>query len=210
MSDLAASPGVSTAGSIYAMVTANTPEYRKIIKIEMTPDGPQSKVVQDYKLVKSISDMVSKAMAETADSDDTPQEQQLLMSAWQALAMYLSTCDDEDKAPALQVLKMVSNLMSDGPDDGPLPTGTFGATTQSAAKTAVKGKGDMQDANDPKSKLAPPFTKKKRPGEKAANTYDCPQCSRNFSTEQGMINHLKSLHAAREKQTKATPANDKD
>lgn len=70
---------------------------------------------------------------ETADSDDSPEQQQLLMTAWQALATYVSSCDDEDKSGAIVALKMVSNLMADGEGDGPLPTETFGVTQQVAA-----------------------------------------------------------------------------
>lgn len=70
---------------------------------------------------------------ETADSDDTPEQQQLLMTAWQALATYVSSCDDGDKSGAIVALKMVSNLMADGEGNGPLPTETFGVTQQVAA-----------------------------------------------------------------------------
>jgi hypothetical protein len=70
---------------------------------------------------------------EIADSDDSPESQQLLMTAWQALATYVSSCDDEDKSGAIVALKMVSNLMADGEGDGPLPTETFGVTQQVAA-----------------------------------------------------------------------------
>lgn len=127
-------PGSNSRGSIFALIGPSTPEWRKIIKIDGDPiRGFTSEVVSDYKLVKQVGVAVQAAMSEMADSDDTPEEQQLLMSAWQALAMYLSTCDDEDKPGALQALKTVSNLMADGPDDGPLPTGTFGVTTQTAA-----------------------------------------------------------------------------
>lgn len=129
-------PGASSGGSVFALIGSSTPEWHKIIKIDGDPvNGFTTEVVSDYKLIKQVGEAIQAAMSELADSDDTPQEQQLLMTAWQALAMYLSTCDDEDKAGALQALKTVSNLMSDGPDDGPLPTGTFGATTQTAATT---------------------------------------------------------------------------
>lgn len=120
-----------------------------------------------------MSEELDAALTELADSDDTPEQQQLLMSAWQALAMYLSSCDDDDKPGALQALKTVSGLMVDGPGDGPTPEGTFGATMQTAAVT-----------------------------------FSCPKCTRDFSTEQGLINHLKSLHGSREKQTKITPTQD--
>jgi hypothetical protein len=129
-------PNTRSAGSIYALIGPSTPEWRRIIKIDGDPiKGFTTEVVSDYKRVKDVTDAVQRAMEELADSDDTPQEQQLLMTAWQALAMYLSTCDDEDKSGALQALKTVSNLMSDGADDGPLPQGTFGVTTQTAATT---------------------------------------------------------------------------
>lgn len=112
---------------------------------------------------------------DVADSDDTPEEQQLLMTAWQALAAYVSTCDDDDRPDAIQALLVVSSLMSDDDDEAPA-AGAFNASTQTAA----------------------------------ASTYSCPKCERNFSTEAGLISHLAKLHAEREHQTKATPANDKD
>lgn len=130
VTEAAAVPSVQTSGSIYALVSQNVPEWRKIIKLN--PDG-SSEVVQDYKLVKQLTDQVSKAMADSADSDDPPEQQQLLMSAWQALAMYLSSCDDEDKQKAMIALKVVSALMSDNDSIGPMPDGTFGRTTQVAA-----------------------------------------------------------------------------
>lgn len=168
-------PSIQSSGSIFAMYGPSLPEWRKIIKITGDPvTGFQTELVQDYKLVKSIE-----AALELADGGDTPAPEALLMSAWQALAMYLSSCDDEDKGAAVNALKVVSDLMTDGPANGPTPAGTFGVTMQSTA---------------------------------AAQTMECsaPNCDRTFSTEQGLINHLKNVHAKREKQTKATPANDKD
>jgi hypothetical protein len=217
-------PSVFTGTSIYAMLPPSTPEWRKIIKIEMTPDGPQSSVVQDYTLVKTLTDAVASVLDE-ADSDDTPEEQQLLMAAWQALATYLSSCDDEDKTGAMTALKIVSNLMADGPDDGPLPTGTFGATTQTAAvkpKIVPKGKGGKplpagkdgksppvdKNGNPLPSWLVKKVMAKKAKSEKAADTFSCLYCARDFGTEQGLINHLKTVHAAREKQTKMTTQTD--
>lgn len=172
MTEAAAVPSVQTTGSIYAMVGSSAPEWVKIVKIN--PDGT-SEVVQDYTVKKAVAAAVQQALAEHADSDDPPEQQQLLMSAWQALAIYLSTCDDEDKPGALAALKMVSNLMADGDGTGPLPTGTFGATTQSAAES-----------------------------------YSCPKCVRSFGTEQGLINHLATVHAQRERQPKAPAGGDKD
>jgi hypothetical protein len=94
------------------------------------------------------------------------------------MALYLANTDDEDQAGALQVLKMISNLMSDeGEPNQPQPTGAFGTTSYASADTA-------------------------------ANTFDCPQCSRDFSTEAGLINHLKQVHAAREKETKMRTESD--
>lgn len=161
VTEAAAVPLVQNSGSIYALVSQSAPEWHKIIKVN--PDG-SSEVVQDYKLVKQLTDQVNKAMADQADSDDPPEQQQLLMSAWQSLAMYLAACDDEDKQKALVALKVVSALMSDDDSIGPMPDGTFGRTTQVAA-----------------------------------TVYDCPKCSRDFSTEQGLINHLAAVHAQREK-----------
>jgi hypothetical protein len=166
MTEKASVPSVSHTGNIFALYGPSLPEWRKVIRIDGSPErGFTSEVVSEGKLSKDVAEAIEKALADLADSDDTPQEQQLLMSAWQALALYLSTCDDEDKPGALNALKMVSNLMADGPDDGPLPDGTFGATTQTAAAT-----------------------------------YSCEKCARNFATEQGLINHLKDVHAKREKQ----------
>lgn len=42
----------------------------------------------------------------------------------------------------------------------------------------------------------------------AGNSFSCPQCKRNFSTQQGLINHLKQVHASREKQNKMTTETD--
>jgi hypothetical protein len=73
-----------------------------------------------------------------ADSDDSPEAQQYLMQAWQAMALYLANTDNEDQAGALQVLKMISNLMSDeGEPNQPQPTGAFGTTSYASADTAA-------------------------------------------------------------------------
>lgn len=161
-------PSTNTSGDVFAVYGPSTPTWRKIVKVEGTQEGGfVTSVVQDYTLDKAIADAIQKAWSdEFADADDTPDEQQLLMTAWQALATYASTCDDEDKAGALIALKFVSNLMAGGEADGPLPTGTFGVTQQWAA-----------------------------------TEYSCPKCTRNFSTEQGLIGHLAKLHNQREHQT---------
>lgn len=161
--DQAGIPSVSTSGSVFAAIGPSTPEWRRIVKVTGDPmSGYQTEIVQDYTLVKAVEQAL-----EQADSDDPPAQQQLLMSAWQALAMYLSSCDDEDKAGALNALKVVSNLMNDNDADGPTPAGTFGTTMQTAA---------------------------------AASDFTCPMEHRTFGTEAGLINHLKTMHAAREKQ----------
>lgn len=168
-------PSVRTSGSIFAAITPSAPEWRKIIKI--TDDG-KTEVVQDWtKVDPETRQKIEAALADMADADDTPEQQQLLMTAWQAMAMYLSSCDDEDKAGALNALKTISNLMADGDSDGPIPSGTFGVTMQTAA-----------------------------------SEYSCPQCNRNFASEQGLISHLKNVHAQREKTTykKNSPNQDKD
>lgn len=163
-------PSIRSAGSVFALFGPSLPEWRKIIRI--TGDavsGFKTEVVSDRKVVKAVEEAL-----ELADEDDAPQQQQLLMTAWQAVAMYLSSCDDEDKAAAMNALKVISNLMG-SQADGPSPEGTFGATMQTAA-----------------------------------TEYSCVKCERSFGTEAGLISHLANLHKAREKQTKATPANDRD
>lgn len=52
-----------------------------------------------------------------ADADDTPQEQKLLQTAWNALAQYVTTCDDDDKLNALMALSVVADLISGAGDD---------------------------------------------------------------------------------------------
>lgn len=168
-------PRTSNKGSVF-LVGPSAPEWRKIVKIE---DG-KTVVVQDWKrLDKATREALEAALEEMADSDDGPEQQQLLMSAWQSLAMYLASCDDEDKAGAANALKVVTNLMNDNGGDGPTPTSTFGMTMQAAA-----------------------------------DSFSCEKCSgRAFSSQQGLINHLKSVHNQREKTggyKKNSPDQDKD
>jgi len=99
---------------------------------------------------------------ERAD-DSVDNQQQLLMTAWQALASYIASDDVENQEGAVIALKMVSNLMAGGDGTGPFPTGTFGVTQQTA---------DME--------------------------YTCPQCTRDFASEQGLISHLQKIHSDRE------------
>jgi hypothetical protein len=74
-----------------------------------------------------------------ADSDDSPEAHQYLMQAWQAMALYLANADNEDQNGALQVLKMISNLMSDnGEPNQPQPTGAFGTTSYAALDVACR------------------------------------------------------------------------
>lgn len=54
---------------------------------------------------------------EHADADDTTKEQQLLMTAWQSLVSYVSTCDDDDRQNALVALQWVANLITGAGDD---------------------------------------------------------------------------------------------
>lgn len=179
------------SGSIFAD-PGKAPEIRSTTTITGEPGSFQSKRLEDYKInpdlgpgqeEKQVSDKLAGVRQvgrpeDIADSDDSPEAQQYLMQAWQAMALYLANTDDEDQAAAMQVLKQISNLMSDDTEPNqPLPTGAFG-TTQVASQ-------DM-----------------------AANTFDCPQCSRDFSTEAGLINHLKQVHAAREKETKMRTESD--
>jgi hypothetical protein len=42
----------------------------------------------------------------------------------------------------------------------------------------------------------------------ASTDWGCPQCSRDFATEGGLLSHLKSLHAAREKTPYPKPQGD--
>lgn len=217
MSDAAAVPSVFTqpGGPIYAMLGSSAigpsvPVWKKIVRIDTDASGNvTSQVIQDYTLVpQSVQDAVQKAVLDAADSDDPPAQQQLLMTAWQALAMYLGSCDDEDKSDALNALKTVSNLMSDS-EDGPTPTGTFGVTVQAAAADATKPASTDKDGKPLPAWMAKKQQKKSKQ-DKSETTWSCPQCSRDFASEQGMINHLQTVHAAREKQASATPANDKD
>lgn len=155
-------PSISSVGSIFASIGPNVPEWRKIVRITQGPNGAMtSEVVTDSKITKAVD----KALEEIADSDDAPAQQQMLMTAWQAIAMYLASCDDENKAAAANALKVVTNLMSDNKGIGPTPEGTFGTTTQMAAAE-----------------------------------YKCQRCQgRSFSTEEGLMSHLKKVHAGGKK-----------
>lgn len=156
MTEQAAVQQTSSAGSIFALVSSTPPVWKKIIKI----DGNGSEVVSDYKISPASMDALALAIGQDkADSDDTPEQQQLLMSAWQALATYLGGCDDEDKAGAMQALKLVSALMAGPEVNGPDPQGTFGVTIQAAAAV-----------------------------------FECPTDKRTFTTEAGLLAHLKSMH----------------
>lgn len=180
--EVASVPPGNTGGSMYAVDVA--PERRRVVKLTGEPGSYQEEIVSDYKTLSKISDevrqmadvlvgvkQVGKPKDEMADSDDTDAEQSYLMQAWQSLVMYVATCDDDDRAAAMQALKMVTNLMSDAAEPNqPATTGAFNAT--SMARRDI-----------------------------AANTFDCPQCKRDFSTEAGLISHLKTVHAQREKET---------
>lgn len=197
MTEEAAVMGSTSKDTIYAQVGSSTPEYRRIIKVEWTAKGPVSTVVQDYKVSRDVSALIEDAMLdladELADDDDSPEEMRLLMSAWQALAMYLSSCDDEDKEGALQALKMVSAMMNNGNDDGPSATGTFGVTTQAAAKDD-KPKAKVDKNGKPLPDFLQPKVKKASGKDTASTTFECPMDKRSFSTEAGLINHLQALH----------------
>lgn len=192
MTEAAAVPSVQTApNQVYAAVrsdsvggqgSANTPVWKKIIRIDFTDKGPVSTVVQDYKLQGDLSKLIEDAMLEhadeLADDDDSPEEQRLLMSAWQALAMYLASCDDEDKSGAATALKVVSDLMAGtGGGAGPFPTGTFGKTVQTAAAT-------------------PPGPNK--------TVFECAIDNRSFSTMNGLISHLQTAHQMTSVKARAT------
>ena len=179
-------------GSIFA--SAPVQERRSTTTLTGEPGGFESQRGKDYNQVgspdpgeeeKQVSDKLAGVKQvgrpeDLADSDDPPEAQQYLMQAWQAMALYLANTDEEDQAAALQVLKQISNLMSDESEPNqPLPTGAFGTTSVAGLDTAA-----------------------------TTTTYDCPQCSRDFSTEQGLISHLKQVHAAREKQTKMRTESD--
>lgn len=179
-----------SAGSIFEEPPMT--ERRSTTTITGEPGSFQSKRTKDYNTIgspdpgeeeKQVSDKLAGVKQvgrpeDIADSDDSPEAQQYLMQAWQAMALYLANTDDEDQAAAMQVLKQISNLMSDDSDPNqPLPTGAFGTTQMASIDTA-------------------------------GNTFDCPQCSRDFSTEAGLINHLKQVHAAREKETKMRTESD--
>lgn len=178
----AAVPSTSSQGSVFAAVGANAPEWKKIIRIDFTENGPVSTVVQDYKLQGELSELIEQAILqhidELADDDDTPEQQQLLMSAWQALAMYLASCDDEDKSGAATALKVVSDLMAGpGGGGGPFPAGTFGKTVQTAAAT---------------------------PPGKGKTVFECAIDNRSFGTMQGLINHLQTAHSMSSVKARAT------
>lgn len=185
MTDAAAVPSVQTGpNALYAAVRAQGLEAspplqqrKKIIRIDMTAKGPVATLVQDYTMTAELSALIDQALSEVADDDDTPEQQRLLMSAWQALAMYLATCDDEDKNQAATALKVVSDLMSGvGDGTGPLPTGTFGKTVQMAAAAPGPNK----------------------------TVYECAMDKRTFSTQQGLINHLQTAHSMNPVKARAT------
>lgn len=168
MTEQAAYP-TSAKGSVFAAVGASHPVYKKIVKIETDANGNVvSSVVQDYKLVQELSALIESALLESADDDDTPEQQRMLMSAWQALAMYLASCDDEDKGAAAIALKQVSDLMAGtSGGSGPFPEGTFGKMVQTAEMTG-----------------------------NSKTVYECALCpgNRKFSTMSGLVSHLQSMH----------------
>lgn len=104
-------------------------------------------------------------MTDHSDADDTPEQQQQLRAAWEAIAAYAQSCDDSDRPGAVTVLNMIGRLIS-GDDNEGEPFSNPGVTFVSRA---------------------------------AADTFTCPTCKRTFSTQQGLINHLKSVHAERER-----------
>lgn len=169
MTETSAAYPTSTQGSVFVPVSGGRPVWKKIIRIDYTDKGPVSTVVQDYQLVKEMAQVIENALLDHADDDDTPEQQRMLMSAWQALAMYLATCDDEDKDAAAIALKQVSDLMSGAEGgSGPFPEGTFGKSVS----TAAMGPGG------------------------AKTVFECAMCpdNRKFSTMAGLVSHLQSMH----------------
>jgi hypothetical protein len=115
-------PTTAPISSLFAALPKWFNERRKIIKITRENGVVTSEVVKDYdQLYSDEQSALEKAFADAADSDDTPQEQEYLMQAWTAMAMYLANSDDEDKADAIAVLQAIGAMISDddssnGPD----------------------------------------------------------------------------------------------
>lgn len=149
--DVAAIPSVHT-GTKYVGEIA--PERRRV---EGSENAAPSQEERKHSDVEAGVKQVGKPKDEMADSDDTDSQKNFLMQAWQAMVMYVSTCEDEDQQAAVQALKMITNLMSgtDEPNQ-PSTTGAFNVTSM-------------------------------------AGLYD-PACDRAFSTEAGLVNHIKAVH----------------
>lgn len=112
---------------------------------------------------------MSRLLALVRARSGSPEMDNNLLCAWEDLATYAAQCDDDDKPAVVKVLNMIQQLIADLDDTDP-------------------------DAPTP----ATTFGLVTQTPERAAETFSCPKCSRNFSTEAGLINHLKQVHSQRE------------
>jgi hypothetical protein len=174
MNDAASVPSVDPplmrpVSSLFAAVPKWWNERRKIVRI--TGDGLtgfKSEVVKDFdQLYGDEKSVLERALQELADADDTPQEQEYLMQAWTAMAMYLANSDDEDKAAAIAVLQAIGAMIND-PDN------------------------EMTGANPTQPGA---FNFSRRSGKVDGSSLGCPQCDRAFATTDGMSNHIKTVHS---------------
>lgn len=153
-------------GSIYVVNTA--PERRMITKISGDAGKYKTEIVTDYQNITKFAEEIRQYSAreagvktegsptEFADLDDEPWLQQLLITAWTQVAQYYTSCDDEDRQEAMQVMTALSAMITDDESDdaaGDTFTCEFCQRTFASQGAAVKHLSTVHAAREKSTKM---------------------------------------------------------